>query len=90
MTDADELARRFLAVWEDYLATLLSSAAATLFDPTASISAARPRSRSTASLDGSNASFKMGKTVRELDQSIIALAKCAANGRGTSRRSRRP
>ena len=41
-------------------------------------------------LDGSDASFKRGKTVRELDHSIIALARCAANGRGASRRSNRP
>jgi hypothetical protein len=41
------------------------------------------------SLDGSDASFKKGKAVRELDHSIIAVARCAANGRGTSRRSKR-
>jgi hypothetical protein len=32
----------------------------------------------------------MGKTVRALDHSIIALARCAAKGRGASRRSKRP
>ena len=54
--------------------------------PTASISVARARSRPPASQCSNDTLLKIGDPTREVSHKLAALARCAGNGRGASRR----